>query len=142
MFFVSVPPVFIHRTAFNLDWGLECVWEVGKKKRLTVSRLPILINLKSNTMKNTLQRYIGFYKLQEVDALFLHNLASFNRIKACFCTLYLLLVEKSYPSAPHTCSHSTRWPVGSLSRRLQNTLCENRARLLYYCYFLKNLYSI
>lgn len=84
-------------------------------------------------MKNTLQRYIGFYKLQEVDALFLYNLASFNKIKTCFCTLYLLLVEKSYPSAPkqpHTCSHSTRWPVGSLSRRLQNTLCENRARLL------------
>lgn len=53
-------------------------------------------------MKNTLQRYIGFYKLQEVDALFLRNLASFNRIKACFCTLYLLLVEKSYPSAPQT----------------------------------------
>ena len=51
-------------------------------------------------MKNTLQRYIGFYKLQEVDALFLNNLTSFNRIKACFCTLYLLLVEKSYPSAP------------------------------------------
>ena len=77
-------------------------------------------------MKNTLQRYIGFYKLQEVDALFLYNLASFNRIKACFCTLYLLLVEKSYPSAPKqpllTCSHSTRWPVGSLSRRLQNFL--------------------
>ena len=76
------------------------LWEVGIKKRLTVSRLPILINLKSNTMKNTLQRYIGFYKLQEVDALFLNNLTSFNRIKACFCTLYLLLVEKSYPSAP------------------------------------------
>ena len=109
------------------------LWEVGIKKRLTVSRLPILINLKSNTMKNTLQRYIGFYKLQEVDALFLYNLASFNRIKAYFCTLYLLLVEKSYPSPPkqpHTCFHSTRWPVGSLSRRLQNTLCENRARLL------------
>ena len=76
-------------------------------------------------MKNTLQRYIGFYKLQEVDALFLYNLASFNKIKACFCTLYLLLVEKSYPSPPKTapsCSHSTRWPVGSLSRRLQNFL--------------------
>ncbi len=27
---------------------------------------------------------------EEVDALFLHNLASFNRIKACFCTLHLL----------------------------------------------------
>ena len=51
-------------------------------------------------MKNTLQRYIGFYKLQEVDALFLRNLASFNRIKARFCTLYLLLVEKPNPSAP------------------------------------------
>ena len=75
------------------------LWEVGVKKRLTVSRLPILINLKSNTMKNTLQRYIGFYKLQEVNALFRHNLASFNKIKTCFCTLYLLLVEKLPPSA-------------------------------------------
>lgn len=73
-------------------------------------------------MKNTLQRYIGFYKLQEVDAFFLHDLASFNRIKTRFCTLCLLLVEKPNPSAPHTCSYSTRWPVGSLSRRLQNFL--------------------
>ena len=88
-------------TRRNLDWGLECVG-VGIKKRLTVSRLPILINLKSNTMKNTLQRYIGFYKQQEVDALFLHNLAYFNKNKACFCTLCLLLVEKSPPSVPQT----------------------------------------
>ena len=31
-------------------------WGIGIKK-LIVSRQPILINLKSNTMKNTLQRY-------------------------------------------------------------------------------------
>ena len=90
------------------------LWEVGIKKRLTVSRLPILINLKSNTMKNTLQRYIGFYKLQEVNALFLHNLTSFNRIKVCFCTLYLLLVEKSYPS-PHKTAPSDLLPQHSLA---------------------------
>lgn len=65
-------------------------------------------------MKNTLQRYIGFYKLQEVDALFLHNLASFNRIAACFCTLYLLLVEKSFPSAPQT-APSDLFPQHSLA---------------------------
>ena len=30
---------------------------IRDKKKLIVSRQPILINLKSNTMKNTLQRY-------------------------------------------------------------------------------------
>ena len=34
------------------------------KKKLIVSRQPILINLKSNTMKNTQQIYNGFLKLQ------------------------------------------------------------------------------
>ena len=65
-------------------------------------------------MKNTLQRYIGFYKLQEVDALFLNNLTSFNRIKACFCTLYLLLVEKSY-TLPHKAAPSDLLPQHSLA---------------------------
>lgn len=68
-------------------------------------------------MKNTLQRYIGFYKLQEVDALFRHNLAYFNKNKACFCTLCLLLVEKSPPSVPQT-DPSDLLPQHSLACRL------------------------
>lgn len=46
-------------------------------------------------MKNTLQRYIGFYKLQEVDALFRHNLASFNKEMVHFCTFHQFSMEKS-----------------------------------------------
>ena len=36
----------------------------SRAKKLIVSRQPILINLKSNTMKNTQQIYNGFLKLQ------------------------------------------------------------------------------
>ena len=32
------------------------------------------------------------------------------------------IVPFTPPKQPHTCFHSTRWPVGSLSRRLQNFL--------------------
>ena len=42
---------------FGVDGGgFLCRKSGGIKKRLTVSRQPILINLKSNTMKNTQQR--------------------------------------------------------------------------------------
>lgn len=39
-------------------------------------------------------------------------------------------IEPFSPQTAPSCSHSTRWPIGSLSRRLHNTLCENRTRLL------------
>lgn len=52
-----------------------------------------------------------------------------------FLHVVSIISGKNVPFSPpkqplQTCSHSIRWPVGSLNRRLQNTLCENRARLL------------
>ena len=47
------------------------------KKKLIVSRQPIFVNLNSNTMKNTVQRYGFFLTCQEFAPCFLLRLTYF-----------------------------------------------------------------
>ena len=55
--------VFLYGNSVQKSRGKNRVG-VGAKKKLIVSRQPILVNLKSNTMKNTLQNYGFFLSLQ------------------------------------------------------------------------------
>ena len=57
---------------FAADWFF---WEKGKKNGIPL--YPNLVNLKSNTMKNTMQRYGGFANLQEADQKKLHKIFIF-----------------------------------------------------------------
>jgi hypothetical protein len=48
------------------------------KKKLLVVTTGNLFNLKSNTMKNTMQSYDIFYVVQHISATFFRELTSFN----------------------------------------------------------------
>ena len=68
--------VIIYRAPF--------LWYLGRKrgcdrckKKLIVSRQPIFVNLNSNTMKNTVQRYGFFLTCQEFAPCFLLRLTYF-----------------------------------------------------------------
>ena len=77
------------------------------KKKLIVSRQPIFVNLNSNTMKNTVQRYGFFLICQEFAPCFLLRLTNFinlGTLLPLFCYFFITISQRA----------QSKWSVRSM----------------------------